>query len=302
MEPSYQNDILEQIRNLDLVDYLASCGIYPQRIRGNDVWYLSPLCYETVASFKINRKLNRWYDYGIGKGGNLIDYAVIHQGTSIKDLIQNISGADHIRPNQIANPQTKHQPDKKMEILKNVSLRSEGLLRYLQERRISVSVADEHCREITFSIGEKPYLGIGFANDKRGLELRNPYFKGSSSPKDITSILSGNSEALVFEGFMDFLTFRTLNRELGPESIDFVVLNGISLFERALPIFQVHQKVSLFLDNDAPGANLTRYAMSLDPKFTDQSGLYSGHKDLNDWANHIGLRPFRTPKRSIHKL
>jgi len=301
MEPSNPHDILDQIRDLDLVDYLASCGISPQRIRGNDFWYLSPLRHETEASFKINRKLNCWYDYGIGKGGNLIDFAIIHQGTSIKELIKNISGSGNLRPHRIAFPETQHHADHKMEIIGNVSLRSDSLMRYIQERRVSISIADEYCREITFKVRDRSYLGIGFANDQGGLELRNPYFKGSSSPKDITSILSGNKEVMVFEGFMDFLTFRTLNRGIGPDSVDFVVLNGISLFGRALPKFKAHEKVSLFLDNDPPGKNLTQYAVSLDPKFNDQSRLYDGHKDLNDWATKIGLKPYRTTRRLNHR-
>ncbi len=48
---------------------------------------------------------------------------------------------------------------------------------------------------------------MGFKNNFGGFELRNKYFKGSSSPKEITLISNNSPDRLnVFEGFMDFLS------------------------------------------------------------------------------------------------
>jgi len=63
-----------EAKQIDLVDYLAALGHRPQKIRNKDYWYHSPLRDEKTASFKVNRSLNVWYDHGIGKGGNLIDF------------------------------------------------------------------------------------------------------------------------------------------------------------------------------------------------------------------------------------
>jgi len=41
--------------------------------------------------------------------------------------------------------------------------------------------------------------------------LRNEYFKGSSSPKDVTLIENGAKTMAVFEGFFNFLSYLTLN-------------------------------------------------------------------------------------------
>lgn len=60
-----------EAKKMDLVDYLFSLGHQPVKIRGNDYWYISPLRNEKTASFKINRKLNVWYDHSLQKGGNL---------------------------------------------------------------------------------------------------------------------------------------------------------------------------------------------------------------------------------------
>src|SRR5919199_1336957 len=67
----------EEVRQMDIVSYLSSLGYQPSKIRNHDYWYHSPLRNEKTPSFKVNRKLNRWYDHGIGKGGNLIDFAIL---------------------------------------------------------------------------------------------------------------------------------------------------------------------------------------------------------------------------------
>ena len=42
-------------KQLDLVDYLASLGHQPAKVRNQDYWYLSPLREEKTPSFKVNR-------------------------------------------------------------------------------------------------------------------------------------------------------------------------------------------------------------------------------------------------------
>lgn len=74
-------------RQLDLVDYLASIGHHPQKIRNQDYWYLSPLRQERTPSFKVSRRLNMWYDHGIGKGGNLIDFGLLYFNCPVSDLL-----------------------------------------------------------------------------------------------------------------------------------------------------------------------------------------------------------------------
>src|SRR5438552_9297642 len=80
----------EQAKEIDLVDYLFVLGFQPQKIRNNDYWYLSPLREEKEASFKVNRKLNVWYDHGIGKGGDLIDLGVLYHHCTIPELLQKL--------------------------------------------------------------------------------------------------------------------------------------------------------------------------------------------------------------------
>ena len=65
--------LCKQANQIDLVNYLEKLGHRPQKIRSNDYWYLSPLREEKTPSFKVNRKMNVWYDHDMGKGGTLVD-------------------------------------------------------------------------------------------------------------------------------------------------------------------------------------------------------------------------------------
>ena len=68
----------KEAKQIDLVEYLSGLGFKPAKIRGNNYWYLSPLRDEKTPSFKIDRKINCWYDHGIGKGGNLVDFGMVY--------------------------------------------------------------------------------------------------------------------------------------------------------------------------------------------------------------------------------
>lgn len=79
-------------KQIDLVDYLASLGHQPQKVNNRDYWYLSPLREEKTPSFKVNQKLNVWYDHATGKGGNLIDFGTQYFNCSVAELLQRLSG------------------------------------------------------------------------------------------------------------------------------------------------------------------------------------------------------------------
>lgn len=66
---------IQEAKQIIIADYLQSLGYIPVKQQGNSLWYKSPLREEAEASFKVNTELNQWYDFGIGKGGNIIALA-----------------------------------------------------------------------------------------------------------------------------------------------------------------------------------------------------------------------------------
>lgn len=277
-----------QARDIDMVDYLAGLGFQPAKIRGNNYWYFSPWRDEKTPSFKINRKLNRWYDFGEGQGGNLVDFAIRHHNCTIGELLQMLGG--HLSlPQPVRIPSGQHAEDGKITVLKVESLRSYSLCRYLQQRRIPMLIADALYREVTFEMYGKNYYAIGFKNDLGGYELRNSFFKGSSSPKGITTVDYGADEVSVFEGSFDYASLLTIMQNQDRKETNYLILNSLSFFERARPFMERHSRVNLYLDRNTAGQNCSRYALCLDKeKYQDKSAFYAQHEDLNDFLVHIG--------------
>jgi DNA primase len=53
---------IEEIKQINIVDYLYHKGIKPTKQYHNTYWYLSPLHEETNSSFKVDMNTNLWYE------------------------------------------------------------------------------------------------------------------------------------------------------------------------------------------------------------------------------------------------
>ena len=89
---------IEEAKNIKLEDYLHSLGYNPVKRQGMNLWYKSPFREETDASFKVNTEINKWYDFGLGKGGNILTLAsVLYCSESVPYLLRQIEEqAPHI--------------------------------------------------------------------------------------------------------------------------------------------------------------------------------------------------------------
>jgi hypothetical protein len=278
---------LDEIRELDLVDYLASLGHQPEYTKkGFDHWYLSPFRLEGEASFKVNRNMNRWYDHGLGKGGNLIDFGLAYFGCTVRELMDKFrpgfSFQQHY-PSHSTNLSMGEETEHKITILSDRDLYAHPLVNYLHERHIPLGIAKHYCREVSYQLQGRSYFGIGFKNDAGGYEIRNAFAKCSSSPKEVTKIGSGSNTLHVFEGFFDLLSFKTLYGNDDTYSGDLLILNSAAFFERARPLMAEYPVKKLWLDHDTTGVTYTKFALSLNDGFEDASALYERHKDLNDF-------------------
>jgi len=283
---------IEQAKKMDMVDYLSTIGHRPEKISGKSYWYLSPLHEEKTASFKINRALNRWYDFAEGKGGNLVDFGVQYYRSSVSDFLQKLDAPGQSLSQQ-EQPPVKFRPEddqnNQIKILSVHQISSYPLVRYLESRRITHQIAAEYLNEVRYRINDKTFYALGFKNDSGGFELRNQNFKASSSPKDTRFIDNGAKELAVFEGFFNFLSYRQIHHKQEHPPSNFLILNSASFFEKSILKMQEHNRVRLYLDNDRTGEKCTLHALALDSrKFSDERKLYQKYGDLNDWLTHIG--------------
>ncbi|NJW55340.1 DNA primase, partial [Salinimicrobium sp. CDJ15-91] len=81
----------EEARSISIFETLIKMGHIPTRKSQKEAWFLSPLRSETEASFKISFRLNRWYDFGIGKGGNVIDLVCLILNCSVAEALAYLS-------------------------------------------------------------------------------------------------------------------------------------------------------------------------------------------------------------------
>ncbi|MBK0371169.1 toprim domain-containing protein [Flavobacterium sp. SE-1-e] len=273
----------EEAKKIDLILYLSSLGFQPAQIRNLEYWYNSPLRMEQQPSFKVTKKLNLWFDHGLGKGGTLIDFGILYHKCTVSELLQILNADFSLQQHDPIPLRKNFPPINKIVITGEYPLTTPSLLSYIKTRKIPIEIAKQYCLEIHYNLSGRFYFGIGFKNNSGGFEIRNIYFKTSSSPKDITTLKNGSNKVAVFEGFIDFLSFKTMIKNDKKTSQDFIILNSVSFFERARPIMESYSQIELYLDRDFAGINCTQRALSWSDKFIDKSLLYKNHKDINEW-------------------
>lgn len=310
---------IQEAKAIRLADYLQSIGYSPVKQQGNSLWYKSPFREESEPSFKINTELNQWFDFGLGKGGNILALAKeLYQDDYIPALLERIERqTPHIRPTPFSFRQQPSEPS--FQQLEVRELVHPALLRYLQERGIDMTVAKNECKELHFTHNSKPYFAIGFGNMTRGYEVRNQFFKGCIAPKNITHIQQQERQTdtcYLFEGFMDYLSFLTILKQKSPQypdlkGQDYMVLNSVSNLNKAIERLSPYERIHCFFDNDQAG---NRAYLELQRTFSyrvrDASIHYAGYKDLNDFlcgksvvenkASEVSVRP--KPKKKGFRI
>ena len=280
---------INDIKQIKLQDFLAAIGCKPVKQYGVNLMYLSPLRAEKHASFKVNTELNKWYDFGIGRGGNIIALAeLLYNSSDVSYLIHQI---ERNAPSSVSGslPTVKPiTPQNSFEHLQVLPITHPALIKYLEERCIDIETARTVCKELHFDTRGKHYFGIGFPNIAGGYEIRNPFFKGCIAPKDISHFYAEEPKnvCFVFEGFMDLLSFMTLRRKEndGLKRQDYLVLNSVTNIHKAAKRLSRYDSVQCFLDNDEAGRNAyLQLSKELGKPVTDASTLYNGFKDLNEY-------------------
>lgn len=273
---------------MNIAGFLQSRGFRPNKVTVNSFWYFSPLRVEKTPSFKVDRFKNLWYDFGTATGGRLLDLVCKIYNVDLSGALLILSGQRILKPViSFSDKQTLISKfETKLEILRIKPLQNIALIQYLGQRKINQRVASLHCKEAYYKIHSegREFFSVAFENDCHGWEIRSKYFKGSSSPKDITTIKANDSTKVnVFEGFMDFLSAMSYYNVHCP-ACDTVVLNGVGFIERFTASMAKYSSINLFLDNDSAGIEAARRVIALRPDALNRSQvIYPGFKDFNEF-------------------
>lgn len=266
-------------------DYLGK----PAKKTAHGFLYRAPWREDTHPSLSVTANGKGWHDLATGAHGSIIDLVMQCLNTTdvrraCEEIERHAPGSFSFSPSISENGQKKEeQRFTKFEV---VPLQSRGLYAYLHQRKIDLQIAKQFLQEARYSFKEVDdgrYLyALAYANDKGGYELRSSIFKGGTSPKGITTHLSlKNAPVVVFEGFMDMLSFATL---CGEVRHNYIVLNSIVNTPAAIEVLRpMGGKVLLCLDNDEGGDNATRDILDALPSVTDIRSRFSPADDVNDY-------------------
>lgn len=282
--------MIKEIKSIPLASLLSRLGHEPAARKGTRLWYKSPLRQEHTPSFKVDTALNCWYDFGLGKGGNIIDLAAeLYQSTDLRYLMRCIANSYPVPSAQTlasSFPQRHSAPS--VEQFEVVPLEHRALVAYLQERGIPAHIATANCKEAHYSVNCKPYFAVAFENVSGGWELRNKYFKGCRGHKDISYLSwardGPSTECVVFEGFIDYLSALTLDII---NEADAIILNSVVNVHKAVPYLKGYTAINCYLDNDNAGKTaLSELAAKYGSAVINRSALYSEFNDLNEYLTH----------------
>ena len=285
----------DKAREIPITEFLKRSGFSPVKENQNSAWYLSPIRNETEASFKVSKVLNRWYDHGIGKGGNIIDLVIeMNNRCSVQEALSILGNTVPSFSFQKHDILTSLESEAEIQIDKILPIRHPALIRYHDRRKINVELAAKYAKEINYSVKGKRYFAIGLENVSGGWELRNPYYKNAAAPKDYSFFSTSKNLLSITEGMFDFFSLLTLYPDL-PHKSDFLVLNSVSFINRIQKVALSYSKVGLYLDNDLAGKRATKQLMSNLSNSVDMSALYRGKKDLNE----LLTAPIQRQRRSV---
>lgn len=282
--------MIKEIKSIPLAAFLSRLGHEPAARKGTRLWYKSPLRQEQTPSFKVETTLNCWYDFGIGKGGNIIDLATeLYQSTDLRHLMRCI--ADNCPVPSVQTVAYSFAPRHfapSFQGFRVVPLKHRALVAYLQERGIPAHIAKANCKEAHYSVNGKSYFAVAFENVSGGWELRNRYFKGCRGRKGISYLPwsrdGPSTECAVFEGFIDYLSALTLDIISGADAI---ILNSVVNVNKSVPYLKDYNAINSYLDNDNAGKTvLAEFTATYGSTVIDRSTLYSEFNDLNEYLIH----------------
>lgn len=272
------------------LDYLGQ----PAKKTRNGYLYRAPWREDTHPSLSVTANGRGWHDLATGEHGSVIDLVMRCLNTNDVRLACKEIECQDPSSFSFSQPILEEYEEKKKESgftkFEVEKLQSKGLFAYLYHRKVNINIAKQFLQEAHYSFrdGDSYLYALAYANDKGGYELRSNFYKGSTSPKGITTHwLIDGAPVVVFEGFFDMLSFATL---CGGVKHNYIVLNSIVNKEAALKALETSQNhVYLCLDNDRGGNDTTSWFQHQLPLAKDIRQRFAPAKDVNDYLMNKNL-------------
>jgi DNA primase len=273
----------KQFNTIPLEEVLQILGHLPTKQTEKEAWFLNPFANENHASFKLDKRNNIWFLHSEGIGGNNTDFMMKYLKASVKEVLEWAEKQNFSSFHQQKDYHKKEElPTNNYTIIELKDIQHPALLEYLKFRKVENQTA--FLKEIHYQMNDKNYFGIGFKNDSDGYEIRNKYAKICLGKKDITTIKNDSGNVKIFEGFIDFLSFKNVENFLEKEPSNYIILNSVSMISTLKNSLENYKKIELYFDNDEAGNRAVEMLKNKLEKVEDGRILYKDFKDLNEWA------------------
>lgn len=277
------DNIFTRARSVGIESVLEKLGARRAGGRGARLLYHCPFREDRNPSMYVNVDKGTWVDMANpdefkGDGIKLVELTLnLHPLEAAKYIVGEGVISSNARP-QSYTPRRVQRVDS-IEYTVH-ELEHPALLDYLNSRGIPANLAKRLCKEI--HIGRLFF--IGFPSQNGGYELRNKLGKRSLGNKNI-SVLGTGDKAIIFEGFIDYLSHLRIYGFL--EDHKYIVLNSVCNLQKVIDYFNVFglpQHIQLWLDNDDAGRNAAiLLTEKLQCSIEDMSLVYASYNDVNDW-------------------
>src|SRR6218665_161068 len=290
---------IEQANAIALPEILQKISCAPVKQVRDEIWFNSPFRDEKTASFHVNSVKNVWYDFGATKGGDVVRFAIEYllsqnEDHTVVDALRWLRNMT-IAPSAefYSRPKGKTERTSKILVQKVLNIKNEGLLQYLEARRIPLEVANLYLKEAVLLNDNtgKQFNTLCIENEGEGYELRNKFFKGCTGPKSISFIRGAKvpvDEIHVFEGVFDFLSAVQNEPDFKFQG-DVMILNSVACLPQGIPYIRdyFYRTINSWLDNDEAGESakqtLKEVANLAGCTFKPMNEKYAPFKDVNAW-------------------
>ena len=284
---------IKELKQVSMIGYLRGKGIYPTSKSGSYFMYHSPLRNDPTPSFSVSPTKNTFYDLGNDSDkGNIIELVMRMERMSFIDACQYLDSQDLMKENDnqkflsLSSSQNPNSEIKNYEVTAVKNLQHPALIRYLESRKITLHTAFSYLKEIHYKNAKGQFFGVGYQNESGGYVVRSEIMKkpinlGHTGIK--TFAIAGSKSVSIFEGMFDFLSCIEHYRHL--PRCTAIVLNSVSNLSKAMPQLTGATTIYSYLDNDDAGQKATQKMRDTGLNVLDQSNIYEGYKDFNEYLN-----------------
>lgn len=305
---------IEDAKNVAIIDYLAYLGLLPISQIEDNLWYYSPFRPNCkIPTFRVDRKLNRWYDIfnGMKLEGTILHFGTQYHKCSLEDFLVKLNSLSLYLRDGVEGASLVERTKKKIElqILSVDKITSPELVQFLKAKNIILELANKYLYEIELRLAEphNTLCVLGLPNESDGFQFRALNYKGSIA-SDVSFIDNDACSLVVIDDMLDCLVAMQGTPGI-PFPTNWLVLNGQGMNAKVDEIMLLHDEVYLLLGNDDDTSGIRKRALTLASvnriKIVDLAPLDHNFNSISEWVfgntQNVRSAPVSKNSREDHR-